>query len=1498
MSRQDSNMEIGRPDSPYSGQGMSKPNAASVQHPDHSDLASRSEQMETGRRLPPEHIHTARSIPNNFLADQSQPRSPRERLDDLLALEDSGQASRGVRGIGSVERTLSQSSQSSKPPIYDQLRNPPTRLPPHQPGRASPSSPPSMNSAAPVYRPARPIPRTSSIDSAISSISSSTSYSQKPSPENVPTTATDIAHLISTAGSAEAVIEHLLKEKQSSTSQNSQLWRLVNKQRAMIMGLNKDLERAMKEKEQYRNQMKELLRQASSGRSNVPNHAGPATPRPQSELPSIADGHHGSASANHTVADISARLRETEPSEEMKPAIAEQAMATHGASTAHQPSHLAEQSQYSPAEADDIRNTYVPIGKSFNDLPPGTSNNGTITNTTPASPPPTRTDELTPEQQRGAISPNSFSAKRSLAASQQALESPSFSEVQGQSGGSPRDRIPPPPRKPPPAPLHLSQPNRASPPIPQAEIAVEDSGSDYDNASDVEETPTFEERGRRKTREDDDREREALMVKELEHRSRSKAEMSANPAVPQALPDAGTTTAQEEGQIHGHALSVPPRHRSPPGSLAAAMNPTQPRTLSALPSHLVSAPPMSPGLPMSPRPGDRPMNSPLPRMPREGHSIGALGSPPMSPRPGFPGLPLSPRAPRHPIPLPYGMQSTVNTSVAAETSSASTRPEPNRGDSYSNATRQPSGSLSSQNGGSPVLGLIYRGFITEQWPDLLLPPNAIPLVDVRVLSSRLKPSRLSYIAPKSSDEERVLTLGIFNRSDDRELWRIEKPLQALPQLHAHLRKCPEFKADLPDKDLFTGHSPTKIDARRIALDGYLEAILDAPLEEKVALAFCNFLSTNAIGPGGDETVVGKASPDIESTTNQSSPVMRKEGYLTKKGKNFGGWKARFFSLDGQTLKYYESPNGAHLGTIKLQNAQIGRQTQQQENSPSRGDDDADGQFRHAFLILEPKKKDSSSLMRHVLCAESDAERDEWVDTLIQAIRHHTSEDELRGPTVFSDASASSSNIGGQQGQTRNYSGNRSDNRLRDEVSDEPDVLRGISYEDTVAAEAPVRGSTPSRSLNETPSPPNTSVPSQSKSISGPTNGAKIQDAEAWGNKSAAKDKEHKKRSIWGFRGRGSSDLAIQSPTGGGSNNGSPQQTLTERGLAARAAFGAPLAEAVEYCRPVGVDVFLPAVVYRCIEYLDAKDAFREEGIFRLSGSNVVIKALKERFNTEGDINFLTDEHQYDVHAVASLLKLYLRELPSSVLTRELHLDFLQVLDVEDREQKLDMYNVLVHKLPPENWEVLKVLSSFLLNIVNHSDINKMTVRNVGIVFSPTLNIPAPIFSMFLTDFDRIFASELDESHSPTIEVSAAPLTPEDIRSPRRQMFSELPTPSYNQTSFRNQQQQQQVGRNPSSNAYDTGFIPLQPSYEPPTPSFQPTIYAQGTNSPSFPPSSGDGFASLNGALSSGTPQSAKARRRESSMLAMGMGGVPSRGSVVPMVSQSFADRLKADEARH
>lgn len=47
--------------------------------------------------------------------------------------------------------------------------------------------------------------------------------------------------------------------------------------------------------------------------------------------------------------------------------------------------------------------------------------------------------------------------------------------------------------------------------------------------------------------------------------------------------------------------------------------------------------------------------------------------------------------------------------------------------------------------------------------------------------------------------------------------------------------------------------------------------------------------------------------------------------------------------------------------------------------------------------------------------------------------------------------------------------------------------------------------------------------------------------------------------------------------------------------------------------------------------------------------------------SEGDVDLLATEEYLDPHAVAGLLKSFLRDLPDSILTRELHLRFLAVI---------------------------------------------------------------------------------------------------------------------------------------------------------------------------------------------------------------------------------------------
>ena len=1188
----------------------------------------------------------------------------------------------------------------------------------------SPPASPTMNSSskpstATRAEPRTIMPRNPSIDSTVSSLSSaSTSHkangtsAYRVSQESAEPQ--DVASLIAAAGSPEAAILKLINEKNQAASHNAQLWRLVEKQRAMILGINKDLEKSLKEKERYRRKLKDHLAQSESAPALISanQQLEDLVTREDSVSPAVPE-NGTTAAVPVSIRDISMDSRKVSDTSDLASSGVGRSDTPQDASNA--PSSVlpatpqsANSAQAAVRELERPENVPAPTTSLDRKVPAPISVDRIAAQTPPLSP---RLQELQGGQQQpiGSHLGHQKTYSNSSAISPPASAA-SFSSPKNQAS-----------RKAPPAPLNLYSPKKVEPSDVTNNI-IDPSDSEYEEDPDSARAEKMT-RGRRKTREEDDREREAIAMQEEEYRSLSKkskkSKSKSKPPVEETElpPDMSRAAAvepmatdllpEQRARMATYQQSNDPAAILKQRAVAEASGPLQ--KSNTAPSL------MSPGLPMSPRPGDRPMNSPMPRAPNK-----MLNSMPMSPKSGMAGLPLSPRAPRQPIPMP------------PQTPLAFASPHLARAEGYQQPAPQPSSlanlvrsspddtpeqerpSTSSEHPVPMTPGEIYKGLVTEQYPDLLLPPNALPSIYVKTASSRMRPSRMSYIAPKNSDENPVFTLAVHERSGNMQLWRVEKTFAALAQLDEHIKSVWNMREKLPDKALFAGHAPAKIDARRVALDTYFNRMLESVTEEKVAKVVCKFLSTDAIGAAESEDYFGGAGSvtDARPDTPVKNLRPRREGYLTKRGKNFGGWKARYFILDGPIFKYFDNKGGAQLGSIKLQNAQIGKQSNHGQNAL----EDEDNQFRHAFLILEPKKKDSSALVRHVLCAESDEERDIWVDALLQYVDYRDDEDDIGAKA----AQALKQDIGGARSPRfqRSFNDLRPPSRSSERTESKPESLRAVGYNDTVAGEAPVLGPGPPGARKvETPSPPHdgnfgpTVEPQGSNhpSISGPTNLQVISNSSDWGMRppptpSYAKDK---KRSIFsGFRGRSSSDLApgekVMSP-------GLPPQDHYATGTP-RAVFGVPLAEAVEFARPADVATELPAVVYRCIEYLLAKNAVGEEGIFRLSGSNTVIKGLKDRFNTEGDVNLTADDKYYDIHAVASLLKLYLRELPSSILTRELHLEFLQCLEMHGKE-KVVALNVLVNKLPRANLALLAALSSFLLSIVNNSEVNKMNVRN-------------------------------------------------------------------------------------------------------------------------------------------------------------------------------------------
>jgi len=110
--------------------------------------------------------------------------------------------------------------------------------------------------------------------------------------------------------------------------------------------------------------------------------------------------------------------------------------------------------------------------------------------------------------------------------------------------------------------------------------------------------------------------------------------------------------------------------------------------------------------------------------------------------------------------------------------------------------------------------------------------------------------------------------------------------------------------------------------------------------------------------------------------------------------------------------------------------------------------------------------------------------------------------------------------------------------------------------------------------------------------------------------------------------------------------------------------------------------------------------------------------LKTFFNHDNDL--IQDPKWLDVHVVASLVKSFLRRLPDPLLTDERYHAFIQAAEEEDPEACCEKMQFLINDLPPHNYETLRTVILHLKNVADHGESNKMFIRNLAIVFGPTI----------------------------------------------------------------------------------------------------------------------------------------------------------------------------------
>ncbi|NWI31302.1 RHG25 protein, partial [Sula dactylatra] len=167
-------------------------------------------------------------------------------------------------------------------------------------------------------------------------------------------------------------------------------------------------------------------------------------------------------------------------------------------------------------------------------------------------------------------------------------------------------------------------------------------------------------------------------------------------------------------------------------------------------------------------------------------------------------------------------------------------------------------------------------------------------------------------------------------------------------------------------------------------------------------------------------------------------------------------------------------------------------------------------------------------------------------------------------------------------------------------------------------------------------------------------------------------------------------------------------------------FGQRLAETMAYEQKFGQHQ-VPILVQKCAEFI-REHGMSEEGIFRLPGQDNLVKQLRDAFDAGERPSFDWDT---DVHTVASLFKLYLRELPEPVVPWMQYEDFLlcgQVLNADERKGHQELLKQL-SLLPRDNYNLLSYICRFLHEIQLNSSVNKMSVDNLATVIGVNLIRP-------------------------------------------------------------------------------------------------------------------------------------------------------------------------------
>lgn len=143
-----------------------------------------------------------------------------------------------------------------------------------------------------------------------------------------------------------------------------------------------------------------------------------------------------------------------------------------------------------------------------------------------------------------------------------------------------------------------------------------------------------------------------------------------------------------------------------------------------------------------------------------------------------------------------------------------------------------------------------------------------------------------------------------------------------------------------------------------------------------------------------------------------------------------------------------------------------------------------------------------------------------------------------------------------------------------------------------------------------------------------------------------------------------------------------------------------------------------------------------EGIFRVEGGSSSVQELRKALDRNPQQSLIG----VDVYELGQVMKQFFRELPIPLIPFDFYDKLISIQrqmttfdpnsisnsmnDSKDRQVEfLEKLRFILHELPSNNFRLLEFLTQFLLNVSQHSKVNKMTTQNLAIVFGPNLLRP-------------------------------------------------------------------------------------------------------------------------------------------------------------------------------